>query len=46
MQLLDYILLGIIVVAVVFALYKMFRGGGACGSCSGNCASCHGKVKK
>ena len=42
MGILDWVLLGVILLAAAFALRKMIRSKGSCScsGCSGNCASC------
>ena len=46
MGILDWVLLGVILLAAAFALRKMIRSkgscscGGSCSGCSGNCAAC------
>ncbi|KXL51696.1 virus attachment protein p12 family protein [Anaerotignum neopropionicum] len=44
MDALDYIILGIIIIGVLWAVRSIIKKGGCCG-CSGNCESCK-KEKK
>jgi len=44
MDVLDFIILGFIVIGVILAIRHMRKKGGFCG-CSGNCSSCK-KQKK
>lgn len=46
MQILDYMILAVVALAVGLAIYKIRKGGGCCGGCSGSCGSCHTKDKK